>query len=43
LIEAVKTTRLKTRDKVLVAEPDRIITKLTQLPEKLETSHAPRS
>lgn len=38
----MKTVWLKTRDQAMVAEPDRIITKLTQLPETLETFQAPR-
>jgi len=38
----MKTVWLKTRDQKLVAEPDRVITRLTQLPETLETLSAPR-
>lgn len=33
----MKTVWLKTRDQTMVAEPDRIITRLTQLPETLKT------
>ena len=33
----MKTVWLKTRDQAMVAEPDRIITRLTQLPETLKT------
>ena len=33
----MKTVWLKTRDQAMVAEPDRIITSLTQLPETLKT------
>jgi len=36
----MKTVWLKTRDQAMVAEPDRIITRLTQLPETLKTFHA---
>jgi len=39
----MKTVWLKTRDQAMVAEPDRIITSLTQLPETLETFQAPHS
>ena len=39
----MKTVWLKTRDQAMVAEPDRIITKLTQLPETLKTFQAPHS
>jgi putative hydrolase of the HAD superfamily len=36
----MKTVWLKTRDQAMVADPDRIITRLTQLPETLKTFHA---
>ena len=39
----MQTVWLKTRDQAMVAEPDRIITRLTQLPETLETFQAPHS
>ena len=39
----MKTVWLKTRDQAMVAEPDRIITSLTQLPETLKTFQAPHS
>lgn len=39
----MKTVWLKTRGQAMVAEPDRIITSLTQLPETLETFQAPHS
>jgi len=39
----MKTVWLKTRDQAMVAEPDRIITRLTQLPETLKTFQAPHS
>jgi len=39
----MKTVWLKTRDQAMVATPDRIITRFTQLPETLETFCAPRS
>jgi len=39
----MKTVWLKTRDQAMVATPDRIITRFTQLPETLETFCTPRS
>ena len=39
----MKTVWLKTCDQAMVAEPDRIITSLTQLPETLKTFQAPHS